>query len=89
MDEQIRWDPEKDAWLKENRKVSFQAVKELIEDGKELDLIPNPSSNHPDQDVFVVRLRGTIHLVPFTEDVRGIFLITIIPRPDYNEYYSG
>jgi len=79
--------PGKDAWLQENRRVSFKAVKEIVENGKELDVISNPSSNHPGQEVFVVLLRNTIHLVPFTEDERGIFLITIIPRPDFNQYY--
>ena len=87
MDEKIRWDPEKDAWLLENRRVSFKAVKEIIEEGKELDIIPNPSSNHAYQFVFVVCLRGMVHLVPYSEDERGLFLITIIPRPEFNELY--
>lgn len=72
----IEWDEDKNKQLQIERNLSFEAVVIAIEQGKLLDIVPNPSSNHAHQNVLVVEIDNYLVLVPFIEDEEKIFLKT-------------
>ena len=64
-----KWSEEKDKWLRENRKVSFEEIVNCIQNGGLLDRTPHPNpENYPGQKVFVVKRNNYVYLVPFVED---------------------
>ena len=84
----IRWSEEKNASLKAERGISFEEALAEIEAGRLLDLLPHPS--RPNQRIFVIRLHGYAHAVPFVMDESGnIFLKTIYPSRDFQKKYGG
>lgn len=72
----IEWNEEKNKQLQIERNLSFEMVVVAIEQGKIMDIIPNPSKHHPHQNVFVVGIDDYLVLVPFIEDKEKIFLKT-------------
>lgn len=72
----IEWTEEKNKQLQIERDLSFEAVVVAIEQGKIMDIIPNPSKLHPHQNVLVVEIDDYLVLVPFIEDEEKIFLKT-------------
>ena len=51
-----------------------------IEAGDLLDVLAHPNqARYPGQRILVVRLNGTVHLVPYAEPDDHLFLKTIIP----------
>ena len=92
MNKTIKWDLKKSAWLKassERGGVGFEECVVLIEAGKILDSIDNPSSNHPDQKAFVLEISGYAYLVPYVETDEEIFLKTVYPSRKFTEIYLG
>lgn len=84
----IRWDPEKDKWLRQSRGVSFQEISDLILLDLYLDILENPS--RPNQDIFVVKLHGYVWVVPFVLETSGdIFLKTAYPSRKMHKIYGG
>ena len=76
----IRWNHDKNEKLKHERQVSFEEVVYHIEQGDIVDITQHPNpEKYPNQQVYVIRLRGYLHLVPFIETADEIFLKTIIP----------
>ena len=75
-EKRIEWNEEKNRQLQAERNLSFEAVVVAIEQGKLIDIIPNPSSHHPHQNVLVVEIDDYLVLVPFVEDEEKIFLKT-------------
>ena len=75
---------EKNEWLKENRKISFEQVKAEIEAGRNTEPKVNPA--HPHQFCTVVKLDGYPVFVPFVamED-GGWFLKTAYKSRKYKE----
>jgi hypothetical protein len=66
--------------------VSFEdIVPILLEDGY-LAVLENPS--HPDQMIFLVRLRDFTHVVPFEIEGDRIVLITIFPSRKFHKLYA-
>lgn len=47
-----------------------------IEQGKLVDILPNPSKHHTHQNLFVVEIEHHLVLVPFVEDEKENFLKT-------------
>ena len=84
---EIRWSDEKNELIQRVRGVSFEAVAELIRKGEVLDTLPHPSRTN--QQIFIVRLAGYVHAVPFVEDADGLFLKTIYPSRDLQKQYGG
>jgi hypothetical protein len=84
----IRWNHDKNEQLKRERYVSFEEVVYHIEQGDIVDIALHPNQEkYPNQQIYVVRLRGYLHLVPFIETADEIFLKTIIPsRKAEREY---
>lgn len=72
----IEWGENKNKELQAERNISFEAVVVAIEQGKLIDIVPNPSSNHTQQNVLVVEIDDYLVLVPFVEDEEKIFLKT-------------
>jgi len=84
----VEWNEEKNEILKETRGVSFGDVETIINDGKILDVLPNPNNEkYPNQKLLVVRLNEYIHYVPFVEDSEKYFLKSIIPSRKMNTKY--
>jgi len=76
----IRWSPDKNLELMQTRGVSFEEVLSSIEQGGLLMTLDHPNQQkYPNQRMWVVRLRGYAHLVPFVEAEDEIFLKTIMP----------
>jgi hypothetical protein len=72
----IEWDEDKNKQLQTERDITFEAIIIAIEQGKLVDIIPNPSSHYPHQNVMVVEIDNYLVLVPFVEDEEKIFLKT-------------
>jgi hypothetical protein len=84
----ISWSEDKNNQLKEKRGVSFEGATEEILAGRLLDLIPHPA--RPNQQIYIIRLNGYVHGVPFVEDEEGnIFLKTIYPSRGLQKKYGG
>ena len=58
----IRWNIEKDLWLKETRGITFQEIADDILSGDYIDILENPSRTG--QEVFVLEIKGYIWAVP-------------------------
>ena len=76
IEKRIEWSDEKNMQLQTERNLSFEAVVVALEQGKLIDIVPNPSSHHPHQKVLVIEIDDYLVLVPFIEDEEKIFLKT-------------
>ena len=84
----FRWSVQKDRWLRANRGISFGDISAEILAGNVLDLQKSPSRS--DQQVFVVRHRGYVWVVPFViEQDETIFLKTAYPSRKMLRRYGG
>ncbi|MFN9644863.1 MAG: toxin [Cyanobacteriota bacterium] len=84
------WSPEKNAQLLAQRQLCFEAVVVAIESGDLLDVLDHPNQQrYPEQRILVVRLHGSIHLVPMIETEEHLFLKTIIPSRKANRFYKS
>ena len=76
----VRWNPEKNIELMRERGVSFEEVLSSIEQGGLLVTLDHPNERkYPNQRIWVVRIHGYAHMVPFVETEEEIFLKTIMP----------
>lgn len=77
---QFRWDPEKNARLIRERRISFEEVVLSIAKGYALDIIEHANpEKYRHQKMFVVEVNRYAYLVPFVEREDEIFLKTVIP----------
>lgn len=83
----FEWDKEKNDKLKKERGIGFEEVVLKIINGEILDIISNPSQNHPSQRVFVIEINNYIYYVPHIEDNNVVFLKTIIPSRKATKKY--
>lgn len=84
------WSDEKNAWLSQERNVTFEDVVFHLSHGGLLDTIEHPNqSQYPGQRIFIVNVEGYACLVPFVEDHQAIFLKTIIPSRKMTRLYLG
>ena len=72
----IEWNEDKNKQLQAERNLSFESIVIAIEQGKLIDIVPNPSNQHTHQNVLVVEIDSYLVLVPFIEDEEKIFLKT-------------
>lgn len=76
----IRWSPEKNLELMQTRGISFEEILSSIDQGGLLMTLEHPNhGKYPNQKIWVVRLHGYAHLVPFVESEEEVFLKTIMP----------
>jgi uncharacterized DUF497 family protein len=87
----IRWDEEKNGWLKRTRGVCFEQVAVRFEQRMILDIVDNPNwEKYPLQKIAVVEIEGYAYLVPYEQINDEIVLRTIIPsRRATREYLRG
>ena len=84
----IRWDEQKNEWLKQNRGLRFEQVAGLIEQGQVLEVMDHPDQRkYPRQKMAIVEIDGYACLVPYVDDKDGIFLKTIIPSRKATKKY--
>jgi uncharacterized DUF497 family protein len=80
----IIWDDEKNKKLKKERGISFDEIALLILERKHIDIIKHPK--RPGQRVFVLPIKGYIHLVPFVlDDENNIVLKTAFPSRKFHK----
>ena len=92
MTKAIRWNPEKAKLLHEDKTrggLSFEECVVAIEGDGVLDIVQNPSSNHPSQRMYVLNLEGYAYCVPFVESENEIFLKTMMPNRKFTALYLG
>ncbi len=86
----FRWDLEKNRLLKNERNVCFEDVVALVYEDKLLDIIKHPNKEkYPHQRIYILRIQGYVHMVPFEKRGDEIWLITIIPSRKMNKIYKG
>ena len=87
----IRWDEQKNEWLKQNRGLGFEQVAVLIERGQVLEVVDHPDQRkYPKQKMAIVEIDGYACLVPYVDDENDVFLKTIIPsRKATKKYLRG
>jgi hypothetical protein len=79
----IVWNEDKDLLLLNNvlrGNVGFEECAQAIENGRVLDVLPNPSSKHPTQKMYVLEINNYAYCVPFVETDDQIFLKTVFPN---------
>ena len=86
----IKWNSTKNQQLVAERGISFEDVVYCIQQGELLDDIKHPNAGKfPDQRIFVVSIDGYVHLVPYVENRKEIFLKTVIPSRKTTKQYLG
>ena len=86
----INWNSDKNQQLIEERGISFEDVVFYLQQGALLDDIKHPNvGKYPNQRVFVISIDDYVHLVPYIEDRKEIFLKTIIPSRKATKQYLG
>lgn len=86
----FNWSSDKNAQLRAERGISFEEVLFHIENGDLLDILEHPNQQrYGGQRVFVVDIDDDVHLVPFVENEREVFLKTIIPSRKATKRYLG
>jgi len=84
------WSDEKNAWLRQERGITFEDIVFHVAHGGLLDTIEHPNQRrYAGQRVFVVNVEGYVCLVPFVEDDEVIFLKTIIPSRKMTKQHLG
>ena len=79
MSESIRWNAEKNNWLRNEagRGACFEDVIDAINDGRLLEIVPYKT--RVNQSMIILLINDYIYSVPFVEDENGIFLKTLFP----------
>lgn len=84
----INWSEEKNETLRQGRGVTFEEVCVELDAGRLVALVPHPS--RVNQQIYIVRLKGYCHAVPFvSDDAGGVFLKTIYPSREFQQKYGG
>jgi len=74
------WDPDKNEWLKENRKISFEQVIFHLSEGNVWKIADRfDKGKYPRQKIYFVIVEDYIYLVPYVVEKEYIFLKTVIP----------
>ena len=74
------WSPEKNEWLKKERKISFEEVIFHLSQGDVWKVADHPDQiKYPGQKIYFIIIDDHIYLVPHVVSADHIFLKTIIP----------
>ncbi len=86
----INWNAEKNQQLIEGLGISFEDVVFYLQQGVLIDDIKHPNEEkYPNQRIFLIDIEGYIHLVPYVENTKEIFLKTVIPSRKATKQYLG
>ena len=82
---------EKNLKLKKERKISFEEIIHLIENGHIIDILEHPNQDrYSNQKIFIILIKGYTWFVPYVEKPEGkIFLKTAFPNRKYNKHFGG
>jgi uncharacterized DUF497 family protein len=84
----IKWNEEKNAWLKKIRGISFEKIIEDIKNGHLIAKRDHPNqSKYPGQKIFIVNHENYCYIVPFVESEQEYFFKTIIPSREAAKKY--
>jgi uncharacterized DUF497 family protein len=76
----FEWDPQKNELLKSTRDISFEAIVVHLALGDLWRVADHPDqARYPEQRLFFVVVDEYVHIVPYEERGKVIWLITIIP----------
>jgi len=76
----FNWNIQKNIWLKENRKITFEEVILAIAQHRIKEVYEHPNQvKYPGQKIFEVEINNYVYLIPFIESEDALFLKTIIP----------
>jgi hypothetical protein len=85
-----RWSEEKNAHLRRDRGLSFEAGESAIEEGNLLDDVLHPNQKKfPGQRLLFVRIGERVCVVPYVSDGAVRFLKTIYPSRKAKRLYAG
>ena len=74
------WNPEKNEWLKKERKISLEEITLLLANGKLWKVADLPNlKKYPYQQIFLMPIEDYIYFVPFALENDVIFLKTAFP----------
>lgn len=74
------FDPDKNAWLIQERGISFEQIIALIESGHLVQVLEHHDrERYPHQLLYEVDVNGYIYIVPVVREHRTLFLKTIYP----------
>ena len=83
------WDEGKNAKLKGERNIGFEAIVRAIHDGQIVDDFSHPNSKkYPLQRMMVVIIQAYAHLVPYIENEGIKILKTVIPSRKATKQYK-
>lgn len=86
----FEWNLDKNALLKAERGIGFEAIQTAIEAGEVLNDVPHPKVQYRHQRIYIVEVNDYAYLVPYVTDGEKIFLKTIIPnREAMKEYLNN
>ena len=81
---------EKNAWLKQNRGISFGEVLLTIAQGNIVDILEHTNpKRYYGQKIILVNINLYIYCVPFEESNEAIYLKTTFPSRKYAQIYLG
>lgn len=84
----VRWDDEKNIWLKKERGVGFEEIVAAIDSGSLLDdLKHHKEGRYPGQRIFIVSLNHYAYVIPYVEENNVCFLKTIHPDRNMTRQY--
>ncbi len=85
------WNPDKNEWLKKERKISFEKILFHLSHGDVWKISDHPNQkDYPRQKIYFVIVDGYVYMVPHIIEEDYIFLKTIIPsRKATREYSEG
>jgi len=76
----FNWNIQKNIWLKENRKITFEEVILAIAQHRIKEVYEHPNQvKYPGQKIYEVEINNYVYLIPFIESEDALFLKTIIP----------
>ena len=83
------WNPEKNEWLKKERKISFEQVVFHLSQGDVWKVADHPDQKkYPGQKIYFVNIDDYIYLVPHILSEEHVFLKTIIPSRKATKNYK-
>jgi uncharacterized DUF497 family protein len=82
------WDEDKSKKLKAERGISLEEVAEMILKKEYVDILKHPRRRG--QWLFLVPIRGYVHVVPFVLDADGnLVLKTVYPSRKFHRRFGG
>jgi uncharacterized DUF497 family protein len=82
------YDPGKAEKLLKERSINLEEIVDILSADRYLKMLENKS--RPEQNIFILRYKGYIHVVPFIFDIHGNHVIkTAYPSRKYNKIFGG